>query len=56
MAKNPKLEPDFEESIVERNMLRNERLNEVANKEKTIKNNFLKKTLSIQGQVTCTKI
>ena len=37
-------------------MLRKQRLNEIANKEKTTDNNFLKKTFSIQALVTCTKI
>ena len=36
-----KLEPEFKESIAERNMLRKQRLNEIAKKEKTII--FLKK-------------
>ena len=37
-------------------MLRKQRLNEIAKKEKTINNNLLKNTLSIQAQVACTKI
>ena len=38
-----KLEPEFMESIAERNILRKQRLNEIAKKEKTIDNNFFKK-------------
>ena len=56
IAKNTKLEPEFKESIAENNMLRKHRLDGTAKKEKTINNNFLKKYLSIQAQVTCTKI
>ena len=56
MQKNTKLEPEFKESIAENNMLRKHRLDGTAKKEKTINNNFLKKYLSIQAQVTCTKI
>ena len=46
IAKKPKLEPElkpkFEESITERTMLRKQRLNEIAKKEKTIDNNLFK--------------
>ena len=40
IAKKPKLEPEFEESIAERNMLRKQRLNEIANKKKYDKQLF----------------
>ena len=43
------------ESIAERNVKKTE-VNEIAKKEKTINNNLLKNTLSIQAQVACTKI
>ena len=42
IAKKPKLEPEFEESIAERNMLRKQRLNEIANKKNMINNYFFK--------------
>ena len=42
IAKKPKWEPEFKESIAERNMLRKQRLNEIAKKEKLINNNFFK--------------
>ena len=42
IAKKPKLEPEFKESIAERNMLRKHRLDEIAKNEKTINNNFFK--------------
>ena len=45
IAKKPKLEPEFKESIAERNMLREQRLSEIAKKEKTINNNFFKDNL-----------
>ena len=38
----PELKPKFEESITERTMLRKQRLNEIAKKEKTIDNNLFK--------------
>ena len=37
-----KLEPEFRESIAERNLLRKQRLNEIAEKEKTIDSDFFK--------------
>ena len=38
----PELKPKFEESLTERTMFREQRLNEIAKKEKTIDNNLFK--------------
>ena len=56
-SKKPsKLEPEFKESIAERNMLRKHRLNEIDKKEKTINNNFFKEHFEYSSPNNMSKI
>ena len=52
----PELKSKFEESIAGKTKLRKQRLKKIAKKEKTTDKICIKNTLSIQAQVTCTKI
>ena len=54
--KPPKLEPEFKESIAERNMLRKHRLNEIDKKEKTINNDFFKEHFEYSSPNNMSKI